>query len=58
MQDFCRTGERRFAVVSGVGGVWLAVGVWELTFIHDTIAQSYVYKNFYETNIVMSMFTK
>ena len=33
-------------------------GFEELTFIHDTIAQSYVYKNFYETNIVMSMFTK
>lgn len=33
-------------------------GFGELTFIHDTIAQSYVYKNFYETNIVMSMFTK
>ena len=33
-------------------------GFQELTFIRDTIAQSYVYKNFYETNILIRMFTK
>lgn len=32
-------------------------GFQELTFIRDTIAQSYVYKNFYETNLVIRMFT-
>ena len=33
-------------------------GFSELTFVRDTIAQSYVYKNFYETNILWSLFTK
>lgn len=33
-------------------------GFSELGFIRDTMLQSYVYKNLYETNIFMSMFTK
>ena len=33
-------------------------GFAELTFVRDTIAQSYVYQNFYETNILWSLFTK
>ena len=33
-------------------------GFGELSFVRDTIAQSYIYKNFYETNILWSLFTK
>ncbi len=32
-------------------------GFGELSFVRDTIAQSYIYKNFYETNILWSLFT-